>query len=89
MKENIIYTSYTCPYCYKAKSLLNTLGIAYKEISVDMRPKLRKEMTAKSGRTSVPQIWINDYHIGGCDDLYMLSENGKISELIQKKERKI
>ena len=82
MKKNIIYTSYTCSYCYKAKSLLNTLGIEYKEISIDMRPKIRKKMTAISGRTSVPQIWIDNLHVGGCDDLYELHEKGELAQLI-------
>ena len=82
MKKNIIYTSYTCSYCYKAKSLLNTLGIEYKEISIDMRPKIREKMTAISGRTSVPQIWIDNLHIGGCDDLYELHDKGELAQLI-------
>jgi len=81
--KNVIYTSYTCSHCYKAKSLLNSLGIKYKEISVDLRPKVRQEMTYKCGKTSVPQIWFNKQHIGGCDDLHALHENGQLMELLQ------
>ncbi len=74
MKEVTIFTTKTCPYCYKAKRLLKKLNIVYKEISVDFNPKLRAEMAAKAGKTSVPQIWFGDNHIGGCDDLHDLHE---------------
>ena len=82
MKETIIYTSYTCPYCYKAKSLLNKLGVKYKEIPVDLRPKLREKMAEMAGKTSVPQIWIDNKHVGGFDDLYALEQNGELEKLI-------
>ena len=75
MKEVIIYTTKTCPYCFKAKRLFKKLDIAYKEISVDFNPKLRAEMAAKAGKTSVPQIWFDDSHIGGCYDLHELYES--------------
>ena len=74
MKEVIIYTTKTCPYCYKAKRLLKKLRIPYEEISVDFNSKLRSEMALKAGKTSVPQIWFGERHIGGCDDLYKLEE---------------
>ena len=77
-----IYTTKTCPYCYKAKNLLNKLGVSYQEISVDFNKSLRAEMAAKAGRTSVPQIWINGQHIGGCDDLHTLHDQGKLVELL-------
>ena len=77
-----IYTTKTCPYCYKAKNLLNKLGASYQEIPVDFNKSLRAEMAAKAGRTSVPQIWINGQHIGGCDDLHALQEQGKLVELL-------
>jgi len=80
MKKVIIYTTKTCPYCFKAKSLLKKLNIAYKEISVDFNPKLRAEMAEKAGKTSVPQIWFDDNHIGGCDDLHHLHETGDLIE---------
>ena len=80
MKKVIIYTTKTCPYCFKAKTLLKKLNIAYKEISVDFNPKLRAEMAEKAGKTSVPQIWFDDNHIGGCDDLHDLHETGDLIE---------
>ncbi len=78
MKEVTIYTTLTCPFCYKAKRLLNKLGVSYKEISVDLKPRLREEMAVKAGKTSVPQIWFGDSHIGGCDDLYALHDAGSL-----------
>ncbi len=82
MKEVTIFTTKTCPYCYKAKRLLKNLNIVYKEISVDFNPKLRSEMAAKAGKTSVPQIWFGDKHIGGCDDLYNLNEATNLLEAL-------
>ena len=73
-----MYTTRLCPFCYKAKSLLNKLDVSFKEISLDFNPKLREEMAAKAGKTSVPQIWIGDSHIGGCDDLYALHYAGSL-----------
>ena len=82
MKGVTIYTTMTCPFCFKAKGLLNELNIPFNEISVDLKPKLREEMAAKAGRTSVPQIWFGDSHIGGCDDLYALHNAGSLSEAL-------
>ena len=82
MKEVTIYTTRLCPFCYKAKSLLNKLGVSLNEISIDLNPELREEMVAKAGKTSVPQIWIGDSHIGGCDDLYALHYAGVLSEAL-------
>jgi len=82
MKGVTIYTTMTCPFCFKAKGLLNELNIPFNEISVDLKPKLREEMAAKAGRTSVPQIWFGDSHIGGCDDLYALHDAGSLSEAL-------
>ena len=78
MKDVIIYTTKTCPYCYKAKSLLKGLDISYKEVSVDFNSKLRAEMASKAGKTSVPQIWFGEDHIGGCDDLHALHLAGNL-----------
>jgi glutaredoxin 3 len=82
MKEVTIYTTMTCPFCYKAKGLLNKLKIPFNEISVDLKPKLREQMAAKAGRTSVPQIWFDDSHIGGCDDLYALHDADNLLEAL-------
>tara|TARA_B100000900_G_scaffold311444_1_gene270256 strand:- start:314 stop:568 length:255 start_codon:yes stop_codon:yes gene_type:complete len=82
MKNATIYTTMTCPYCYRAKSLLKKLRVPYKEIRVDFKPALRAEMAEKAGRTSVPQIWVDDKHIGGCDDLYALQEEGNLQKML-------
>tara|TARA_B100001059_G_C17773505_1_gene549878 strand:+ start:107 stop:358 length:252 start_codon:yes stop_codon:yes gene_type:complete len=82
MKKVIIYSSLTCPYCYKAKKLLNKLKISFIEISVDSKPKIREEMAIKAGKTSVPQIWFGDSHIGGCDELYELYAAGGLFKVL-------
>lgn len=78
----VIYTTRFCPYCIRAKQLLNQKNINYKEIPVDGNPKLRQEMTQKSGGHTVPQIWINNQHIGGCDDLFALQRSGGLDALL-------
>ena len=78
MKEVIIYTTKTCPYCYTAKSLLKSLDVSYQEVSVDFNSKLRAEMASRAGKTSVPQIWFGEEHIGGCDDLHELHAAGNL-----------
>ena len=82
MKDNIevlIYSSSLCGYCYQAKTLLKRKNILFQEIDVDEDFNKRKEMIAKSnGRTSVPQIFFGDIHIGGCDDLFNLEKIGKL-----------
>ena len=82
MKDVIIYTTKTCPYCYKAKNLLKSLEISYQEVSVDFNSKLRAEMASKAGKTSVPQIWFGGDHIGGCDDLHELHRAGNLFEAL-------
>ena len=81
-KEIIIYSTPTCPYCHAAKQLLNSKGQNYTEIRVDTDPQLRQEMMQKSDRTSVPQIFIGDQHIGGFDDLNALNRAGKLDALL-------
>jgi len=67
----LIYTKETCPYCLKAKALLDRQGLTYQEIRVDLHPEKRDEMIEKSGgRTTVPQVFLHGQHIGGCDDLH-------------------
>ena len=74
-----IYTTMLCGYCSRAKKLLQERGIAFTEIDVMTDGKLRDEMRQRTGgRTSVPQIFIDDRHIGGCDDLYALDQAGKL-----------
>lgn len=78
-----IYTSALCGYCTAAKRLLNARDIAYEEIDVTFDRPTRMAMTERaSGKTSVPQIFIDDVGIGGCDDLYALEQAGKLDGLI-------
>ncbi|WP_332765557.1 glutaredoxin 3 [Pseudomonas koreensis] len=83
MSHVVVYSSDYCPYCSRAKHLLASKGVAFEEIKVDGKPQLRAEMTRKAGRTSVPQIWIGEKHIGGCDDLYALERAGKLDALLK------
>ncbi len=77
-----IYTTNYCPYCVKAKDLLKRKGLAYEEISAE-DDAVREAMILKAGgRRTVPQIFINDQHIGGCDDLYALDKAGKLDPLL-------
>ncbi len=82
MASVVIYSSNYCPYCIRAKMLLNAKEVDYQELVVDGEPALRAEMQQKSGRTSVPQIWIGDRHVGGFDDLWLLDSKGQLDELL-------
>lgn len=82
MQAVVIYSSDWCPYCVRAKQLLQRKGVAFEEINVDGQPAVRTAMTQKAGRTSVPQIWIGATHVGGCDDLYALERAGKLDALL-------
>lgn len=82
MVKVIIYCSNWCPFCVRAKSLLSNKGIAFEEISVDGKPDVRAQMAAKAKRTSVPQIWIDELHVGGCDELFALERSGKLDALL-------
>ena len=82
MKPVIVYSSDYCPYCMRAKYLLESKGVAFEEIKVDGKPQVRAEMSQKAGRTSVPQIWIGSTHVGGCDDLHALERAGKLDALL-------
>lgn len=83
MKPVEIYTTPTCPYCFAAKRLLTKKGVAFTEIDVSRDPSLRMAMTqrANGGRT-VPQIFIGNTHVGGCDDLHALDHAGKLDPLL-------
>ncbi len=83
MPNIIIYTTNVCPYCVRAKSLLQRKGANFTEIKVT-ESSIKEEMIRKSGgRMTVPQIFINDFHVGGCDDLYALDSEGKLDELLK------
>lgn len=83
MAEIEIYTTEVCPYCVRAMRLLDKKGQAYTEIDVSTDEGLRADMTQRAGgRRSVPQIFINGVHVGGCDDLYALDKEGKLDPML-------
>lgn len=78
-----IYTTFLCPFCYRAKKLLDQKGVAYEEIdagSAQVRAAMRER---SGGRNSVPQIFVGERHVGGCDDLYALEAAGELDPLLQ------
>jgi len=78
-----IYTKMTCPYCWRAKHLLTVKGVEFREISVDWGGADKQAMVQRAGgRTTVPQIFIDERHIGGCDDLMALETSGTLDVLI-------
>ena len=83
MANVVVYSLKVCPYCVRAKQLLNSKDVKYQEILVDGRQDLLEEVMQKSGgRKTLPQIFIDDYHIGGFDDLYALEKEGKLDPLL-------
>ena len=84
VKANVeIYTWQTCPYCIRAKMLLKWKGVQFTEYKIDGDGAARVKMAERAnGRRSVPQIFINEQHIGGCDDLYQLDGQGKLDSLL-------
>ena len=83
MKPVEIYTSAFCGFCHAAKRLLTQKGISYTEIDVGRQPNRRQEMLSRAGgRHTVPQIFIGDTHIGGCDELYALERAGKLDPML-------
>jgi glutaredoxin 3 len=78
-----VYVSDWCPYCQRAKALLTQKNVDFSEINVEDDAKLREEMIARSNRRTVPQIFIGDTHVGGCDDLFELDRSGELDRLLQ------
>jgi glutaredoxin 3 len=79
-----IYTKTFCPYCWRAKLLLESKGVEYQEIAVDFGGELKQAMIQRArGRTTVPQIFIGEIHVGGCDDLIALERDGKLDQLLK------
>ncbi len=83
MVNVVIYTTAYCPYCLRARELLDSKGVSYTDIRVDDEPEKRKEMIAKSHKHTVPQIFINGQAIGGCDDIYALEQQGQLDKLLK------
>ncbi len=80
-----MYSTAVCPYCVRAEQLLRSKGVAeIEKLRVDLRPELRAEMMEKTGRRTVPQIYINGEHVGGFDDLAALNHAGKLDTLLAK-----
>jgi glutaredoxin 3 len=79
-----IYTWRSCPFCVRAKALLNSKGVDFTEYAIDGDEVARRKMAERAnGRRSLPQIFIDDQHVGGCDDLYALESRGKLDQLLQ------
>ena len=78
-----IFTTPICPYCSRAKALLTKKGVTFDEVDVYMDAAARKEMFEKSGRRTVPQIFIGERHIGGCDDLHAMDAAGELDPLLK------
>ena len=84
MADVKMYTTRLCPYCMRARMLLESKGVAFTDIAVDADPELRREMMQLSGRHTVPQIWIGDKHVGGFDHMAALDRQGKLDELLNQ-----
>lgn len=82
MANVTIYSSDFCPFCIRAKQLLSAKQVNFDEINVDGNRALRQEMMDKCGRHTVPQIWIGEQHVGGCDDLFALERAQKLDEML-------
>tara|TARA_B100001113_G_scaffold352542_1_gene354246 strand:- start:5514 stop:5765 length:252 start_codon:yes stop_codon:yes gene_type:complete len=82
MKKVVIYSTRICPYCVRAKNFFSKKDIEYTEIMIDSDIALMREMMEKTGRKSVPQIFIGDYHVGGFDDLIEHDMDGKLEALL-------
>jgi glutaredoxin 3 len=83
MTEVVLYTTSFCPYCHAAKDLLRRKGISFREVDVSGDPEGRSRMMRRAGgRRTVPQIFVGDTHVGGCDDLYALEREGRLDSLL-------
>ena len=80
----LLYITNWCPFCRRAKTLLKEKGVQWKELDIEADPVHRQAMTEASGRNTVPQIFINGTHVGGCDDLFDLDAAGGLDELLAR-----
>lgn len=84
MAKVVVYSSASCSYCVRAKMLLDQKKVSYEEIRVDLSPEQREIMIERSGRRTVPQIFIDERHIGGFDDMWALEQTGELDTLLAK-----
>lgn len=85
MANVLMYSTAVCPYCIRAEQLLLSRGVTeIEKVRIDLHPERREEMTQKTGRRTVPQIYIDDFHVGGCDDLVALDRAGQLLPLLTK-----
>jgi glutaredoxin 3 len=83
MAKVLMYSTAVCPFCVRAEQLLKRKGVAdIEKVRVDLEPQRRQEMLERTGRRTVPQIYIGDTHVGGCDELYDLERNGSLDLLL-------
>lgn len=82
MTKATVYSSAICPYCVAAKNFLRNKGLDYEEVRIDLDPARREEMMARARRTSVPQIFFGDVHIGGFDDLVAADRSGRLAQIL-------
>ena len=83
MSNIVMYSADYCPYCRRARALLDSKGVSYTVLDVNREPRLWDEIARRTGRDTVPQIFIDDRHVGGCDDLFALERRGKLDPLLK------
>jgi glutaredoxin 3 len=83
MPNIVVYAADYCPYCHRARALLDRKGTSYTVLDVNREPRLWDEIARRTGRDTVPQIFIGDRHVGGCDDLYALERCGELEPLLK------
>ncbi|HQC72733.1 MAG TPA: glutaredoxin 3 [Candidatus Competibacteraceae bacterium] len=83
MPNVVVYAADYCPYCRRAQALLDRKGVSYTLLDVARDPRLWQEITARTGRDTIPQIFIGDHHVGGCDDLLALEQRGALDALLR------
>jgi glutaredoxin 3 len=84
-EQVLMYATSWCPYCARARVLLASKGVAVREIDIDVEPSERAEMIRRSGRRTVPQIFIGEHHVGGCDELHALDAAGGLDALLARR----
>lgn len=83
MPNIVMYASESCPYCRRARALLDSKGVTYTVLDVDRDPHLWQDIAQRTGRNTVPQLFIGDGHVGGCDDLFALDRSGGLDPLLK------